>query len=398
MPRFYNIIFCILFFASCNNANTSPQQTNSERQPEVTNIMDSCLTDGFDYPVGGPDGKGEYISRIDGKHYKSWYNATRFAEQYTLGIHPGIDLNGTGGGDTDWGQPVYAIGKGTVEVAKDFGSPWGNVVLIKHKYINNGLVHVCYSLYAHLETMQVNKGDFVQKRKQIGEIGTGGGAYPAHLHLEIRKENMKDLPANYWPSSHANDIAWVKEHYLDPENFIQSQRTLSFPLKEPRLIVAIKSEYALYYFEYGTRKKKYEIALSQNPIGHKEKEGDLRLPEGEYYICEKQKGPFYGNFADFLGPCLLRISYPNIFDAEAAFSKGLISQKEKEMIIKANLKHQTPNKSTRLGGGIVIHGWKGDWTPNGNRHLTWGCISMHNSDLESFYDIITLNTKIIITP
>ncbi|HEX3007383.1 MAG TPA: peptidoglycan DD-metalloendopeptidase family protein [Bacteroidales bacterium] len=398
MLQFYTSVLCVWFLISCGNATTTSQQTNPERQQDVINIMDSCLTDGFDYPVGDRDGKGEYISKIDGKHYSSWYNATKFAEQYTLGIHPGIDLNGTGGGDTDWGQPVYAIGKGTVEVAKDFGSPWGNVVSIKHKYIVNGLVHVCYSLYAHLETIQVSEGDFVQKRKQIGEIGTGGGRYAAHLHLEIRNENMKGFPATYWPSSHSKDTTWVKEHYLDPEEFIHSHRTLSVPLREPKLIVAIKSKYVLYYFENGVQKKQYEIALSQNPTGHKEKEGDLKLPEGEYYICGKQKGPFYGSFADFLGPCLLRISYPNIFDAEAAFCKGLLSRKEKEIIVSANLKHQIPPKNTRLGGGIVIHGWKGDWINSGNRHLTWGCISMHNNDLKSFYDIITLNTKIIITP
>ncbi len=105
-----------------------------------------------------------------------------------------------------------------------------------------------------------------------------------------------------------------------------------------------------------------------------------------------------GNYADFLGSRLLRISYPNINDAEAGYRKQLISKKEMECIVSANKKMEIPPKDTRLGGGIVIHGWKGDWVADGNQNLTWGCISMHNGDLEEFYDIVKLQTKIIIAP
>ena len=58
---------------------------------------------------------------------------------------------------------------------------------------------------------------------------------------------------------------------------------------------------------------------------------------------------------------------------------------------------EIPLKNTKLGGSIVIHGWNGDWVADGKQNLTWGCISMHNADLEAFYDIVELNTKIIIT-
>jgi lipoprotein-anchoring transpeptidase ErfK/SrfK len=46
----------------------------------------------------------------------------------------------------------------------------------------------------------------------------------------------------------------------------------------------------------------------------------------------------------------------------------------------------------------VIHGWKGDWTADRNQNITWGCISMHNKDLEKFFDVVNLLTPIIITP
>lgn len=388
-----------LTLLSCGQAlDNKGELTDSPVKVEVPELMDTMFVDGFDYPVGNKDGKGAYISKTDGKTYKSWYIATDFAENYSLGIHPGIDLNGTGGGNTDLAQPVYAIAKGTVEVAKNFGKPWGHVVSIKHKYLLNGKAYICYSVYAHLEGLKVKKGDCINKRTLIGEIGTGGGSYPAHLHLEIRKSSMANFEADYWPSSNSKDIRWVKEHYEHPKRFIDSHRTLTAPYSENQLIVADKSGYSLYFYSNGKLYKKYEIALSQKPIGHKEQEGDLKMPEGEYYICEKQKGPFYGNYAEYLGPRILRISYPNAFDADAGFNKGFISQAEKDKIKVSIKKRSIPPKSTKLGGGIVIHGWKGDWTANGRQNLTWGCISMHNSELESFYDLVKLNTKIIIVP
>ncbi len=392
-------VFCLILL-SCGQVldNSKNENADSSISVRTSEIMDTMFVDGFDYPVGNKDGKGEYVSKTDGRTYKSWYIATDFAENYSLGIHPGIDMNGSGGGNTDLAQPVYSIARGIVETAADFGKPWGHIVTVKHKYLRNGKVYICYSVYAHLEGLKVKKGDRINKRTTIGEIGTGGGSYPAHLHLEIRKNSMANFDTDYWPSSNSKDADWVKDHYEHPKKFIDSHRKLTAPYKENQFIIASKKEYALYFYQKGKLSGQYEIALSQNPNGHKEREGDLKMPEGEYYICEKQKGPFYGNYAEFLGPRLLRISYPNSFDAEYAFNKGLITKAEKEKITSAIRNRAIPTKSTKLGGGIVIHGWKGDWTANGRQNLTWGCISMHNNDLESFYDKVKLNTIIHIIP
>jgi murein DD-endopeptidase MepM/ murein hydrolase activator NlpD len=386
---------------SCDPAGKNRIELPPENSPTcpaaISGFLDSLLADGFDYPVGDPDGKGQYTSLIDKKVYDSWRISCNFTERYSLGIHPGIDLNGTGGGNTDLGQPVLSIARGKITEAADLGPPWGNVVVIRHAYLENGSIACCYSLYVHLNELNVKKGVRIGRRIQVGTIGTGG-SFAAHLHLEIRKHAMNDFSVTYWPSSQQKNVHWIRDHYEDPSQFIAAHRQLTIPQREEKMIIAIKHEYRLYFLEKGILKKKYEIALSQDPIGPKEQQGDLKLPEGEYFISSKQKGPFYGDYSEFLGPCVIRISYPNTFDATRGYEKGRINKQVRDKIIDAYVKNENPPQNTLLGGKIVIHGWNGEWIADGTQNLTWGCIAMHNKELEAFYDMVPVKTKIIIIP
>jgi murein DD-endopeptidase MepM/ murein hydrolase activator NlpD len=367
-----------------------------------TSILDSTLADGFDFPVGNKDGKGSYTSLANGIVYDSWYVATKMGEEYSLGIHTGEDWNGSGGGNTDLGQPVYSTGIGKVIFAGECPSPWGNIVLIEHRYIENTEVRTVYSQYAHLKEIFVRKGDNVLRRQKIASVGQGNKKeYPAHLHFEIRKESMRGLPVDFWPSSNGKSVSWVKENYESPSGFILRNRKLPVPSKEKVFVHVKKSEYKLFLYKSGILKKTYEIALGQQPVGRKEKRGDLKVPEGLYRICEKTKGPFDAsvNWAnEYLGVRWLRISYPNQFDAEYGLKHKLIGKSEFDKIVAADCQQSTPPQGTALGGGIGIHGWKqSDWSNDGNRDLTWGCVSMHNTDLKEFYDLTELNTPIMIS-
>ena len=88
------------------------------------------LADGFDYPIGKPDGKGYYVAR-----------GLRLREP----IHFGEDWNGNGGGDTDMGDPVYATANGVVMFSYDVQAGWGNIVILRHAYrdLQTGLVTMC---------------------------------------------------------------------------------------------------------------------------------------------------------------------------------------------------------------------------------------------------------------
>ena len=160
------------------------------------------LADGFDYPVGKPDAQGYYVYR------GYWPNG-----------HLGEDWNGNGGGNTDLGDPVYAIGDGLVVFSRDYKRGWGNVVILRHAYRErDGQVRYVDSLYGHLDRRMVQLDQLVKRGQQLGTIGTAHGKYYAHLHFEIRK----NLRIGMARSSFKKDYSC----YHSPRAFINSHRKL----------------------------------------------------------------------------------------------------------------------------------------------------------------------------
>ncbi|MCU0435305.1 MAG: peptidoglycan DD-metalloendopeptidase family protein [Bacteroidia bacterium] len=394
----------LLFLLCCNEApqafaqkKNAPGKTPADSLSVYEQLFDTLLADGFDFPFGDGEGGGSYKDS-DGKTHNGWYIATHTAEAYSLGIHTGEDWNGNGGGNTDLGQPVFSTAKGRVIASADFGKPWGNIILIEHHYIDNAKPKTVYSLYAHLDKRLAQKNDVVKRRQKIGTIGTGGGSYPAHLHFEIRKAAMKDFAVDYWPSDNGKNAAWVLKHYEKPSEFIKSRRKLLVPAAQDTLLVAVKNTYRMKLYARGREVKEYRIALAQEPIGHKQQQGDNRTPEGEYKIIQKALGPFTGNYANYLGKAWMRINYPNNHDADAALAKKKITQTQYNSILAANKAGKEPLKTTVLGGGIGIHGWDGNWPGNDKQNLTWGCISVQNNELIDLYKRVPVYTKILILP
>lgn len=168
-----------------------------------------CPTDGFDFPVGAPDGLGYYIAAgLVDPAYRQSYNCW----------HPGEDWNGVQGGNTDLGAPVYAVAHGRVVTSKPYRT-WGNIVLIEHRLPWGQTV---WSQYAHLKDRLVQPGDVVRRGTQIGAIGRGDrDQFVAHLHFEIR---TKDLPANKWWGNTPADREKVLQAYAHPTNFITTNR------------------------------------------------------------------------------------------------------------------------------------------------------------------------------
>ncbi|MCC6447765.1 MAG: M23 family metallopeptidase, partial [Chitinophagaceae bacterium] len=116
---------------------------------------------------------------------KSYYVAQGFGvknKRFGGNFHLGEDWNGAGGGNTDYGDPVYAISSGLV-VFVGFGGPgWGDVVRIIHCVKKRNTEIFYESVYGHVSEIFVKEGEFVSHGQKIASIGDAGGIYPAHLH------------------------------------------------------------------------------------------------------------------------------------------------------------------------------------------------------------------------
>ena len=149
-------------------------------------------------------------------------------------------------------------------------------------------------------------------------------------------------------------------------------------------ILVKKSERLLELWQGDTLIGSFSVGLGQNPEGHKQREGDSRTPEGEYYVCVKNS-----NSAFYLS---LGVSYPNKKDAAAALEDGRIDRNTYERIARAIDHGGCPDWYTALGGEIMIHGHGGsfDWTA--------GCVAVDNQVMDLLFEYCSVGTKITILP
>lgn len=99
--------------------------------------------------------------------------------------HAGIDFVGP------INTPIFATADGTVTLAEDSRTGYGNEVVISHSF--------GYSTrYAHLNSISVKDGQKVQRGQLIGHMGSTGRSTGTHLHYEVRLKNMPVNPIYYF--------------------------------------------------------------------------------------------------------------------------------------------------------------------------------------------------------
>jgi len=151
------------------------------------------------------------------------------------------------------------------------------------------------------------------------------------------------------------------------------------------------SSYKLHLFSNNQLIKKYRVVFGRN--NYKKLNADDRgTPIGEYYICSVQPHHKYYKF--------LKISYPNIQDAENSLRKGLITQKQFDLIKNNYKKLECIPEIYPLGGNLGIHGigklnyifknlpFAFNWTN--------GSIAMSNENIDELIPLIKHGTKVII--
>ncbi len=391
------ILLAIVSALACSSAGNSKSITVTSATGNVFDdfmLADYAPADGFDFPFGDPNGKGAYTDKATGKQFSGWYIATNFAEAYSLGIHPGEDWNGNGGKNTDRGQDVYAVAHGRVVFAESCGRLWGNVIVIEHTFYENFERKTIRSVYAHLLDIKVRAGDAVKRRQLIASIGQDPDkTYDAHLHLELRWDAT--LAPNYWPSSNGKDQAWVREHYTEPSSFIAAHRKLFVPHNEATLILVDQESYKLRRYQQAKFQNEHDVSFGQAK-GQKRVQGDNKTPKGMYFVTNKHRGQFDGAYGAYYGGHWIKVNYPNPYDAARGKAEGIVSA-EQAAQIKANWSNRAPTlENTKLGGGIGLHGWIKEWDNNGPRHLSWGCVVLHISDITKLFDQIPAGTMVVI--
>ena len=198
--RILPILLLSVLFA-CVNAQQEPSSPQDEAavitEDSTFLVPEEFIADQFGYPVGKPDAHG-------------YFNAQKFGKNH----HLGDDWNGLGGGNSDLGDPIYAISNGYVSYAQEHIPSWGNVIRIVHFLPDSTQVE---SLYAHCHEMLVEENQWVSIGEKIGTIGNADGRYKAHLHLELRDEVGLPIGKGYDSET---------KGYLDPTEFIEAHREI----------------------------------------------------------------------------------------------------------------------------------------------------------------------------
>jgi murein DD-endopeptidase MepM/ murein hydrolase activator NlpD len=102
-------------------------------------------------------------------------------------IHTGVDM------PAPRGTSVLAAGPGTVVWAGwglyygepgDTGDPYGMAVVIRHDFGYED--QALYTVYAHMEEVDVVLGQVLQTGSVVGKVGTTGNTTGPHVHFEVR--------------------------------------------------------------------------------------------------------------------------------------------------------------------------------------------------------------------
>ncbi len=234
--KFYAFsLFTLLVLASISCSKDDDETIENS----LINIVENNpATDGFDFPVepGEMDGWKEPPSAVSESDPN--FDPSSYLAQRSDGIHAAIDFYKEDGSDAG-GSELWAIGNGVVvdivydrvtypdkHDGSDRDVGWGNLILVQHDYVENGINMRVYAQYAHCQTIEVSLNQTVTRGQRVGLVGGTDGKvgtdFDNHLHFELRTTNLK---ADAWPQSMGlNTIEAVSQHYTHPLEFIRAHR------------------------------------------------------------------------------------------------------------------------------------------------------------------------------
>ena len=148
----------------------------------------------FDEIIELAKNKSEMLASLPAIQPVANKDLKRMASGYGYRIHPiyktrkmhyGMDFS------AKIGTEIYATGDGVISKVKRSKRGYGNYVKINHGFGYE-------TLYAHMSKYIVKKGQKVKRGEVIGYIGNTGISTAPHLHYEVRKDNKKINPVNFY--------------------------------------------------------------------------------------------------------------------------------------------------------------------------------------------------------
>lgn len=140
------------------------------------------------------DNKEEMLQAIPAIQPISNKDLTRMASGYGMRIDPVYNVSKMHWGmdfTAPTGTEIYATGSGKVVESNYSNGGYGNRIKIDHGYGYQ-------SLYAHMSSIAVKKGDKVTRGQVIGYVGNTGKSVGPHLHYEVIKNGNKINPVYFY--------------------------------------------------------------------------------------------------------------------------------------------------------------------------------------------------------
>ena len=148
------------------------------------------------------------------------------------------------------------------------------------------------------------------------------------------------------------------------------------------LIEVHKAERKMYMLHDNQVVKTSDISLGGNPIGHKQFEGDMKTPEGVYFISKKNPNSSFH--------LSLQVSYPNAADRANAAAMG--KPPGGDIFIHGGPRKNTAQPKPKFSLPTLLKAKEKpvDWTA--------GCIAVTDREIEDIYAMINTRTPIRILP
>jgi murein DD-endopeptidase MepM/ murein hydrolase activator NlpD len=145
-------------------------------QPGVFLRVDSYV---FERPIVMAENRQDWVARV----YP--YGGTQFGQ---FDVHLGVDMQ------NPRFTPIVAVADGVVVYAGDdlstaygpYTDYYGNLVIIEHPDIITLEGLPVYTLYGHMQEIDVEIGQTISAGQEIGSVGDTGIALGPHLHFEVR--------------------------------------------------------------------------------------------------------------------------------------------------------------------------------------------------------------------